>query len=86
MKINHRLSEACDEVLMQSDNVIRELIKKLQREASHLFQVSESVALIDMIASFVQTATTYEYQRPEISGELALQDARHPILCKVRCY
>lgn len=84
MKINRRLSEASDEVVMQSDSVIWKLVKRLQREASHLFQISESVALIDMLASFVQTATTYDYKRPEMTGTLAVRNARHPVLHKVR--
>ena len=84
MKLNRRLSEASDDVVMQSDDVVQELVMKLQSHASHLFQVSESIGIIDMIASFVQTATTHDYKRPDLSGTLALKSAHHPILSKVR--
>lgn len=83
VQLNRRLSEVSDDVAMRSDSVIWDLVRQLQRNASHLFQVAESVALIDMLASFVRTTTTYDYKRPEITGTLALRRAHHPILHKV---
>jgi DNA mismatch repair protein MSH4 len=82
-QLNRRLSEVSDDVVMRSDSVIWDLVKQLQRNASHLFQVAESVALIDMLASFAHATTTYDYKRPEITGTLALRRAHHPILHKV---
>jgi DNA mismatch repair protein MSH4 len=83
IKLNRRLSDACDEVVIQSDSVVQQLIKELQQEVPCLFRVSESVALVDMIASFVQVTTLHDYVRPDITGTLALKAARHPILDKV---
>jgi DNA mismatch repair protein MSH4 len=83
IKLNRRLSDACDEVVIQSDAVVQKLIKELQHEVPCLFRVSESVALVDMIASFVQVTTLHDYVRPDITGTLALKAARHPILDKV---
>lgn len=68
---------------MRSDDIILELIKELRKEVSPLFRVCESIALVDMIASFGQVTTIRDYVRPEIEETLALKSARHPILDKV---
>ncbi|KAL3954271.1 hypothetical protein ACCO45_012227 [Purpureocillium lilacinum] len=48
--------------------------------ASQLFKVCESVALVDMLASFAQLSATRDYVCPDITSTLALKAARHPIL------
>lgn len=83
VKLNLRLSDTSNEVVIRSDAVIQDLMRDLRQEASHLFRVCESVALVDMICSFGQLATTRDYVRPEITGTLALKSARHPVLDKV---
>ncbi|KAI5463606.1 muts domain V-domain-containing protein [Mariannaea sp. PMI_226] len=82
VKLNLRLSDTSNEVVIRSDAVIRSLVIELTREAPHLFRVCESVALIDMISAFGQLATTRDYVRPDITATLALKAARHPILDK----
>ncbi|KAK7427073.1 MutS protein msh4 [Neonectria magnoliae] len=82
VKLNLRLSDTSNEVVIRSDAVIQALVKELRHEAPHLFRVCESVALVDMISSFGQLATTRDYVRPDISGTLALKAARHPVLDK----
>lgn len=84
VKLDLRLSDTCNEVDIRSDIVIQCLMKVLWQNVPHLFRVCESVALVDMIASFAQLATTQDYVRPELSTTLALKSARHPILEKVR--
>ncbi|CAF3534771.1 unnamed protein product [Fusarium graminearum] len=69
-------------VVIRSDSVVQDLLRELRDNAPHLFQVCESVALIDMISSFAQLATTRDYVRPDISSTLALKAARHPVLDK----
>lgn len=83
VKLNLRLSDTTNEVVIRSDAVIHNLVKELRQEAPHLFRVCESVGLVDMMSSFGQLATTRDYVRPEITGTLALKAARHPILDKV---
>ncbi|UNI17140.1 MutS protein msh4 [Purpureocillium takamizusanense] len=82
IKLNVRLSDASNEVVIRSDAVIQDLIADLRRTASQLFKVCESVALIDMLASFAQLSMTRDYVRPDITSTLALKAARHPILDK----
>ncbi|KAJ4269891.1 MutS protein msh4 [Fusarium torreyae] len=82
VKLNLRLSDTSNEVVIRSDSVVQNLLKQLRHEVPHLFRVCESVALIDMISSFAQLATTRDYVRPDISSTLALKAARHPVLDK----
>ena len=84
VKLNVRLSDAANEAVIRSDIVIQGLVEDLRQAAPQLFKVCESVALVDMLASFVQLYTTRGYIRPEITQTLALKAARHPILDKVR--
>lgn len=83
VKLNFRLSETSNEIIMRSDKVIQELILDLRESSPQLFRVCESVALVDMIASFAHLATIRDYVRPEILDALALKAARHPILDNV---
>lgn len=80
VKLNVRLSDTSNEVVIRSDAVIQDLMRDLRKASPQLFRVCESVALVDMIASFAQLVTTRDYIRPEITDTLALKSARHPIM------
>ncbi|KAF4589678.1 hypothetical protein GQ602_003567 [Ophiocordyceps camponoti-floridani] len=82
VKLNVRLSDTSNEAVIRSDAVVRDLMQDLRQASPQLFRVCESVALVDMIASFAQLATTQGYIRPEITNTLALKSARHPIIDK----
>lgn len=83
VKLNMRISDAADEVVMRSDSLVQALIAELRQDVPHLFRLCESIALVDMISSFGQLATTRDYVRPEIDTAMGLQGARHPVLDKV---
>jgi DNA mismatch repair protein MSH4 len=68
---------------MLSDKVIQELLDVIRTYVPELFRVCEAIALLDMVASFAQSATTRDYVRPEIGDTLALKSARHPICERV---
>ncbi|KAL7809729.1 DNA mismatch repair protein [Trichoderma gracile] len=82
VKLNQRLLDTSNEIIMRSDAAIRDLVKELRRQVPPLFRVCESIALVDMISSFGQVTTTRDYVRPGIEDTLALKSARHPILDK----
>ncbi|KAJ4310632.1 MutS protein msh4 [Fusarium piperis] len=82
IKLNVRIADAAHEVVMRSDNVVQALVTDLRQEVPHLFRLCESIALVDMISSFGQLATTRDYVRPEIDTAMALKGARHPVLDK----
>ena len=83
VKLNLRMSDTSNEVVIRSDAVIQGLLAELRDEVPHMFRICESVALADMIFAFGQLASTQNYVRPEITGTLALSSARHPVLDKV---
>ncbi|KAJ0120584.1 MutS domain V [Diaporthe amygdali] len=79
VKLNQRMTDSVDEVIMQSDKVVRHLLDSIRTDIPQLFRVCESIALLDMLAAFGQTVTTRDYTRPQLKDALALKAARHPI-------
>ncbi|KAL7629513.1 MutS protein msh4 [Parahypoxylon ruwenzoriense] len=79
VQLNHRITDSHNEAIMLSDKVIQELLDAIRVHVPNLFRVCESIALLDMITAFGQSATTRDYVRPEIGHALALKGARHPI-------
>jgi DNA mismatch repair protein MSH4 len=79
VQLNNRITDSHNEAVMMSDKVIQQLLDAICGYVPELFRVCEGIALLDMITSFAQSATTRDYVRPEISDTLALKSARHPI-------
>ncbi|CAJ2501252.1 Uu.00g041050.m01.CDS01 [Anthostomella pinea] len=79
VQLNNRVTDSHNEAVMLSDKVIQELLDSIRAHVPDLFRVCESIALLDMVAAFGQSATTRDYVRPEYSDSLALKGARHPI-------
>lgn len=84
VQLNHRINDSHNEAIMLSDKVVQELLDAFRIHVPNLFRVCESIALLDMIAAFGQSATTRDYVRPEVGDTLALKGARHPIFERVR--
>ncbi|KAK6213468.1 DNA mismatch repair protein [Colletotrichum tabaci] len=81
-KLNQRITDSVAEVVMLSDKVIQDLIDSVRTQLQPLYRVCDSIALLDMIASFAHASSIHDWKRPEISETLALKSARHPILDK----
>ncbi|EQB51603.1 hypothetical protein CGLO_08838 [Colletotrichum gloeosporioides Cg-14] len=79
-QLNQRISDSVAEIAMQCDKVIEDLIDNIRTQIAVLYRVCESVALLDMLASFAHVSSIYDWVRPEVSDTLALKAARHPIL------
>lgn len=86
VKLNLRLSDTSNEVVIRSDSVVHDVVEDLRQLAPRLFVVSESVAIVDMMSSFGQLATTRDYVKPVMNVALALKSARHPIIDKVKTH
>lgn len=71
------------EVLQLSDRAVQDLIDDVREEIEPLFKASEAIAILDMLSSFAQLATTQDYCRPEITKALAVKGGRHPIREKI---
>jgi DNA mismatch repair protein MSH4 len=52
MKLNQRIEDSHQEVVLMSDKTIQDLIDNIRGEIPSLFRVCESIAMLDMIASF----------------------------------
>ncbi|KAI0483324.1 muts domain V-domain-containing protein [Xylariaceae sp. FL0804] len=84
MQLNNRINDSYNEAVMLSDKVIQELLDAIREHIPSLFRICESLALLDMIASFAQSVTMRDYVRPEMTDTLALKGARHPICERVK--
>lgn len=84
VKLNQRIEDSHQEAVLMSDKAIQELLDDIRGEIPSLYRVCESIALLDMLASFGQLVTTRDYIRPEITNCLAIKSGRHPVREKVQ--
>jgi DNA mismatch repair protein MSH4 len=84
VKLNQKITDAHNEVINMSDRSIQDLIDDVRSEIHPLFKISESVAMLDMIATFAQLVTTQDYVKPEVTETLAIKAGRHPIRDKIQ--
>lgn len=82
-KLNLKILDAHNEVIKMSDGAVQDLIDDVREEIGPLFKACEAIALLDMLGSFAQLATTQDYCRPEITKTLAVKSGRHPIREKI---
>ncbi len=86
MKLNQRIEDSHQELVLMSDKTIQELLDNIRGEIPSLFKVCESIAMLDMIAAFGQLATANggnDYVKPEITNWIAIRSGRHPVREKV---
>ncbi|KAJ5716975.1 hypothetical protein N7488_002621 [Penicillium malachiteum] len=79
LKINQKITDAHNEVIGLSDETIQKLLHDVCSEVSGLFQISEGIGMLDMLAAFTQLAMSNDYIRPELTNTLAIKAGRHPI-------
>ena len=79
VKRNQKIIDSHMEVLLMSNKAIQELIVEVRTHISALSKISESIAMLDMLAGFAQVATSQEYARPQFTDTLAIRAGRHPV-------
>ncbi|RDL36911.1 p-loop containing nucleoside triphosphate hydrolase [Venustampulla echinocandica] len=79
VKLNQRIADSHQEVVLTSDKTIQQLLDDIRGEIPSLFKVCESIAMLDMIAAFGHLAIVNEYVKPEIGDCLMIESGRHPI-------
>jgi DNA mismatch repair protein MSH4 len=84
VKLNQKIVDAHNEVVLMSDGSTQDLINDVRTEVQPLFKISESIAMLDMIASFAQLVTTQDYVRPELTDTLAIKAGRHAVRERVQ--
>ncbi|KAF1815823.1 hypothetical protein P152DRAFT_464551 [Eremomyces bilateralis CBS 781.70] len=80
LKWNQKISDAHHEVLKQSDETVLSLLEQVRGRMYNLYKICESVAMLDMLASFAEIATTKDYVRPLFTDTLAIKAGRHAIV------
>ena len=85
VKLNQKIMDSHNEVLQMSDSIVQALIEQIRLGIGPLVRISESIATIDMLASFAQVATVQDYCKPRFSTSetLAVKGGRHPIHEKI---
>ena len=80
IKYNQKIKDAHNEIVSLSDTSIQSLIEEVRTRIHILYKISEAIALLDLLSTFAQHASTNGYCAPEITPDvLAFQAARHPI-------
>ncbi|KAI8896621.1 muts domain V-domain-containing protein [Globomyces pollinis-pini] len=77
---NDRIKQSLCDIYAMSSQAISDLMIAVHEYLPVLYQMSESLALLDFLQSLAQAAKTHGYVCPEFGNVLALKDARHPIL------
>ncbi|KAL0083767.1 muts domain V-domain-containing protein [Phycomyces blakesleeanus] len=81
LKRNCRLEESLTEIYLMSDSIVTNLLEKIRSNISIMYKLSESIASIDLLASF---AKNHMLLRPEFTNTFAIKSGRHPILDIIR--
>ncbi|KAH9273347.1 hypothetical protein BASA83_004348 [Batrachochytrium salamandrivorans] len=77
---NDRIQESLTEVYLMGDTIVSDLTMRVRDYLPMLYQLSESVALLDMLVSFGSNAMKWNATRPEFTKTLAIKNGRHPIM------
>ncbi|CEG46488.1 dna mismatch repair protein [Plasmopara halstedii] len=86
VSLNVRLTEAVTAVYKLSNDVIQQLLDKIRPRASAMHAMVESIALLDMLLSFVNVVALSPpdrpYTRPTVTehGNFIIKKGRHPLV------
>ncbi|KAG3164895.1 DNA mismatch repair protein [Phytophthora idaei] len=89
VSLNVRLNEALTAVYKLSNDVIQQLLDKIRPRASTMHAMVESIALLDMLLSFVNVVALsppdQSYTRPTVTehGNMIIKKGRHPLVERV---
>jgi DNA mismatch repair protein MSH4 len=86
-RINRQIGDYFKELMLLTDTCCNKLFTSIREELSILHRLSHSVALLDLIVTFTDFATSFDgCTRPTIaksSTPFVLKQARHPVIEKV---
>jgi DNA mismatch repair protein MSH4 len=86
-RINRQIGDYFKELMLLTDTCCNKLFSSIREELSILHRLSHSVALLDLIVTFTDFATSFDgCTRPIIaksSSPFVLKQARHPVIEKV---
>ncbi|XP_075038032.1 mutS protein homolog 4 isoform X1 [Mixophyes fleayi] len=80
IKMNERCQESLREIYHMSYLIVCKLLGEIYEHIHCLYKLSDAVSMLDMLLSFANVCTLYDYVRPEFTDTLALKQGWHPIL------
>ena len=83
LKLNERQKESMKEIMILSSRVVSELLLDLRSHIATIYNINDSVALLDLLLSLTTFATlSNEIAKPEITrdGPIAIKSGRNPLV------
>ncbi|MEO0270149.1 MAG: DNA mismatch repair protein MutS [candidate division WOR-3 bacterium] len=74
---------SAEERIKEIENYLyEELLKKIKDEKDKILDISENIALLDLLLCFSEVAIKFNYKKPEITHEkeIILKNSRHPVV------
>ncbi|KAM0326295.1 hypothetical protein ACHAQA_006893 [Verticillium albo-atrum] len=82
-KFDFRIGDTITEAMGMGDDIVQDLLDYIRARVKPMFQICDTIAVLDLLASFAHLVVQRDYIQPEISETLGLRDARHPILDRI---
>lgn len=79
-KLSQRQEDASNEITTRSDLVVQEVQCFLRGKIPVISRISESIAMLDLVAALAEVAIVSRWVRPQYGSALMVGQARHPIL------
>jgi DNA mismatch repair protein MSH4 len=83
IRLNQRNNDSLQEILLMTEKIINDLIYSIRQNIHIIYKISDSIAWLDMISSFVTYVNLSSNSvRPEFTkeGPLVIKQGRHPII------
>ncbi|KAE8739731.1 hypothetical protein FOCC_FOCC014775, partial [Frankliniella occidentalis] len=77
---NERIKHVTSDILSISHRLLTTVLNDIRQHISYLYEMCESIAVIDLVLALAHTASCNNYVRPTFGDELSLKLSRHPIL------
>ena len=68
------------EISIMSNAVLDELLVEVREYIGFLFKLSETISMLDMLASLATVSMSHNFTKPEFGDSFAIKQGRHPIL------
>lgn len=84
-EMEEKILTAEEKINLLEYELFQQIIKKISEKTEVLQNIAQSIATIDVLQGFAETANQYRYCKPEITDgfELKLLQSRHPVLERV---
>lgn len=83
VNINERIKLSLNDIYLMTSIVVKDLLKDVRGFLGCLYQLTDCVAMLDMVVAFAHNCTLSDYVCPEFTDTMALKQSRHPILDKI---